>query len=137
MTRQPVGLHGVLHSPLAQDPVFTEVWHKSGTDGEPAFQNSWDGLLWFRLCLGSPRTIDTVSGITPVYSITPVVRQQLEVILKVDGGTPGSTIITLPLGWYDWADNEQVPGNGQDTAGNFRAYYIDGVTGDIVDGPAP
>lgn len=49
------------------------------------------------------------------------------------GGTAGTTIFTLPLGFYDPRVN--VPLSGHDASGLYRAFHIVGATGDLVDGP--
>lgn len=113
--------HGPTHSPDGTDPIKSGVFHKFGDAGEPTFAGTWAGKLWFKLVVGFP-----------VWK-----RSSLEIVMAVDGGTAGTTIGTLPAGYYEWALGENVPGNGQDAAGGFRAYYIDGTNGNIVDGPMP
>jgi len=120
MPQKPI-LHGRDQRPGGADPAITGPWHKTGSAGEPTFAGTWSGLVWFKLVVGP----------------TGHLQQSLELIVKVDGGTAGTTIITLPSGYYDWADGENIPVNGQDTSGAFRACYIDGLKGDLVDGPAP
>jgi len=114
-------IHGNEHQPRGADPTRTERWHKCGDDGEPALVNSWAGRLWFKLVVGAPNHPN----------------QSLEVMLAVDGGAAGSVITTLPLNCVAWADGEKIPGNGHDSAGAFRAFHIDGATGDIIDGSIP
>lgn len=112
-------VHGPDHQPWGIDPARTERWHKCGDSGEPALAGTWTGKVWFKLVVGPPNHK----------------QQSLEVVIAVDGGT--GTITTLPMAYVTWADGEKIPGQGNDTLGAFRAFYIDGANGNIVDGPIP
>lgn len=114
-------VHGPDHHPRGADPVRTERWHKCGDTDEPALGAGITGKAWFRLVTGPWNHR----------------QQSLEVVIAVDGGSDGDIIFTLPAGYFQWADGENVPGNGQDTTGGFRAFYIDGTTGDVILGPMP
>ncbi len=122
-------MHGRDHGPRSADPSYTEHWHKCGDPGEPALPLG--GKVWFRLVVGPPG-VDQGGG-----SYTDNVKQSLDLIVVVDTASDGAVLATLPKGHFDWCDGENVPGNGQDSAGNFHAYYVNGVTGDIVCGPMP
>jgi hypothetical protein len=113
--------HGKDHAPRGLDPVRTERWHKCGDAGEPALNGAFTGRFWFKLVVGRPGERE----------------QSLEVVFSLDGGSDGDTITTLPMEYVQWCDGDNAPGNGQDAAGSFRAYYIDGATGDVVAGPMP
>ena len=114
-------IHGADHSPGGADPSHAERWHKCGDTGEPALGAGMTGKAWFRFVVGRKTQRTHV----------------VEVMIAVDGGADGDTIFTLPTGYFDFAEGDNVPGNGQDAAGEFRPYYIDGVTGDVIVGPMP
>ena len=120
--------HGRDHAPDGLDPARTGKWHKCGDPGEPALNHG--GKVWFKLVVGA-------KGIHDSWNEMPNLRQSLEVVIVVDTATDGDILATLPKGYFDWCDGVNIPGNGQDTAGAFKAYYINGVTGDIVCGPMP
>lgn len=61
-----------------------EDWHYVGEAGEPAFENSWAN-----------------SGVVAVLPLSFRIRESgiVDIHGKVDGGTAGSTIFTLPEGY--------------------------------------
>jgi hypothetical protein len=139
-----VAKHGRDHQPNGGDPVLTEVWHVVGTtveatDGgtfqEPPFKNGWGNIgtpyspTMFRLVVGAPGNLYGQPG-----NLEKNIQQSLEIVMAVTGGTPGTTIFTLPAGYYDWANGKRVPGHAHDSVGTYKPYYIDGSTGDVVDG---
>lgn len=113
--------HGWRQSPEGTDPTFTGRWHKCGDTGEPALGTGITGKAWFKLVVGP----------------TTHIKQSIEMVIAIDGGSDGDTIFTLPAGYFLWCDGENVPGNGQDASGGFRAFYINGTTGDVVLGAMP
>ena len=122
--------HGRDHAPDGLDPARAGKWHKVGDPGEPPFLNGWSnaggsyGPTRFRLVVGAVGN-ETVGANT---------RQSLEIVLAVTGGTTGSVIFTLPAGYFDWCNGEDVPGSGHDNTGTYRAWRINGATGDVTDG---
>jgi hypothetical protein len=57
----------------------------------------------------------------------------LELQLAADFGTAGTTMFTLPLGFYLPGDG-LIPGSGHDSSGTYRPFHIDSDTGDVIDG---
>lgn len=114
-------MHGRDHAPRGSDPAYTERWHKCGDPGEPALGAGLTGFCWFRLAVGP----------------WDHSQQSLEVVIAVDGGGDGDTVATLPAGYFGFADGQNIPAPGFDASGGFRAYYVDGTSGDIVIGPLP
>lgn len=120
--------HGRDHSPDGLDPANAGKWHKCGDPGEPALNLT--GMCWFRLIVGRKGLSDSLNSL-------PNVRQTLEVIIKVSNGADGDVIATLPPGYFDFADGQNIPGHGHDSAGAYKAWYLNGSTGDLVIGPLP
>lgn len=56
----------------------------------------------------------------------------VEIQLKATGGAPGSVVFQLRPGFYD--PDEDPDGSGHDLTGAYRAWHINGVTGEVTDG---
>lgn len=113
--------HGWRNSPEGTDSTITGRWHKCGDTGEPSLGTGITGTAWFKLVVGPSGHL----------------KQSLEVVIAVDGGSDGDTIFTLPDGYYDFADGQNIPASGHDSTGAYRAWYIDGSNGNVILGPLP
>ena len=118
---QRLTIHGKQHRPGGADPSLTGPWHKCGDPGEPTLGAGLTGRCWFKLVVGP----------------TLHVLQSLEVMIAVSGGTNGTVVTTLPAGFFEWAEGENIPAPGFDSTGAFRPYYVEGTTGNIIIGPLP
>lgn len=59
----------------------------------------------------------------------------VEWAVNATGGTPGTPILPIIVGYYD--PDEDLQFSVSDILGNHRTVHINGATGDLVDGPVP
>ena len=93
------------------------IWHYVGEAGEPAFENGWGNM----------------GGSDAPLAFRHTVGAGIEIQGSITGGTPGTTIFTLPASHMTGikADLHKPAVSGDFT---FRSFTIVAATGEVVDG---